>query len=77
MLNIKEWHVKLILYILHMQITLKDENEVRFKDNGVQTPRPESNENPMHILSQMMVLPQYNKPKKANNVQVMPQGELS
>jgi hypothetical protein len=39
-----------------MQITIEDENEVQFKDNGVQTPRLKTNENPMHVLSHMMVL---------------------
>ena len=58
-----------------MQIIIKEGNEVQYKDNDVQTPRLEANKNPIHVLSEMMVLPQYNKPKKANNVQVMPQGD--
>jgi hypothetical protein len=65
------------ILILQMQISIMDANKVQIKDNAVQTVEIEKDEDPMRADEDVMAMPQYNKPKKANNAKVMPQGESS
>ncbi|KAG0527438.1 hypothetical protein BDA96_06G233500 [Sorghum bicolor] len=48
-------------------------DKVQLNDNDVKTPRIQKDKELMHPANNLLVLPQYNKPKKSNMAQVMPQ----
>jgi len=60
-----------------MQVIRIEPNNVQFKDNDVKTPRIQKDKELMRPANNLLVLPQYNKPKKSNMAQVMPQGNSS
>jgi hypothetical protein len=60
-----------------MQIILVQEDSTKkhVKDDDVHTPRQANEMDSTCADANVMVLPQYNKPKKTNNIKIMPQGE--
>lgn len=60
-----------------MQIIMVDATKEHVKDDGVKTPRQKNELHPLHADVGVMVLPQYNKPKKTLDARIMPQGESS
>ena len=61
-----------------MQVIRIEPDNVQVKDNDVKTPRVQKDKELMRPANnQLLVLPQYNKPKKSNMAQVMPQGDSS
>jgi len=67
--------------ILHMQISNRDVEEVRIKeeeqikDDVLEIVNIKKDEARKHADKDVIAIPQYNKPKKANNAKVLPQGE--
>ena len=60
-----------------MQIIMVDATKEQVKYDDVQTPRQEKDLHLMRVDADVIVLPEYNKPKKTNNAQIIPQGETS
>ena len=60
-----------------MQIIMVDATKEQVKYDDVQTPRQEKDLHLMRADADVIVLPEYNKPKKTNNAQIMPQVETS
>jgi hypothetical protein len=60
-----------------MQVIRIELHKVQVKDNDVKTPQVQKNKELMRPANNLLVLPQYNKPKKSNMAQVMPQGDSS
>ena len=65
-----------ILIILHMQISIMDEDEVQIQDNVIKRVDVEKDKDIKRADEEVMAIPRYNKPKKANNANVLPEGEM-
>ena len=64
-----------ILIILHMQISIMAKDEVQIQDNVIKRVDVEKDEDIKRADEEVMAIPQYNKPKKTNNANVLPEGE--
>jgi len=53
-----------------------DEDEVHIKDKVPKRFDVEKDEDIKHVDQEVMAIPQYNKPKKANNANVLSEGEM-
>jgi hypothetical protein len=60
-----------------MQINIMDEDEVHIKHNVVKRVNVEKDEDIKRADDDVMAMPRYNKPKKANNANVLAEGETS
>ena len=58
-----------------MQISIMDEDKVQIKHNVVKKLMQKKDEDIKRADEEVMAIPQYNKPKKANNANVLPEGE--
>ena len=58
-----------------MQISIIDEDEVQIQDKVPKRFNVEKDEDIKLVEEKVMAIPQYNKPKKANNANVLPKGE--
>ena len=54
-----------------------DEDEVQIQDNVIKRVDVEKDEDIKRADEEVMANPHYNKPKKANNANVLPKGETS
>jgi hypothetical protein len=62
-----------------MQIIMVEEDATKkqVQGDGVQTPRQANDLHPVCANAEVMVLPQYNKPKKTKDAQILKEGESS
>ena len=57
-----------------MQISIMDEDKVQIQDNAVKRVDVEKDEDIKRADENVMAMPRYNKPKKANNANVLAEG---
>ena len=60
-----------------MHISIMDKDEVQIQDKVPKRFDVEKDEDIKLVEEEVMTIPQYNKPKKANNANVLPKGETS